>query len=148
MAFGEFSPELCEQLFAVPKTLASRIEWKRGQGKDVLIFQAKVLTPDGLGLDLAGHWKKNGRHNRTYWGFNLTYLGYCIRSYDMAIYHRNPGQKIRGPHKHKYSSSLIDRFAYKPDPPLSEDDANETLLDFLKEANIALPHDYQYMIFP
>ncbi|MFY9904795.1 MAG: hypothetical protein WAK62_06590, partial [Terriglobales bacterium] len=124
MASAEFSPELCEQLYALPKQVASRINWKRGPGEDVFIFRAKVLAPDGTGFDLTGHWKKNGRHGRTCWGFSLTYMGHCIRSFDMALYHRNPGGagKVTGSHKHRFSSSKIARFAYKPDPPLSESD--------------------------
>jgi len=68
----------------------------------------------------------------------------------MARYHKNPGQhgKIRGPHKHKFSSSKIERYAYKPDPPISEREPNEALMDFLKEANVELPNNYQYFIFP
>jgi hypothetical protein len=108
MASGEFSAELCEQLFAVPKTVASRIAWRQ-DGSGVFKFQAKVLTPDGKGLDLVGYWYKKSSDRR--WGFALTYSGYCVRSYDMSKGHRNPGGagKVKGPHKHKYSSSkLID----------------------------------------
>jgi hypothetical protein len=101
MASGEFSAKLCEQLFAVPKYTVSRISWKRGPGMDVLIFQAQVLAEDGTGLELSGYWQKNGKHNRRTWGFSLKYMGHCVRSYDMAKYHRNPGEsgKIKGPHK-------------------------------------------------
>jgi hypothetical protein len=147
MASGEFSSELCEQLFAVPKTVASRIAW-RPDGSGVFKFQAKVLTADGKGLDLVGYWyKKNGEQR---WGFALTYSGNCVRTYDMSKVHKNPsgGGKVRGPHKHKYSSSKIERYAYKPDPPISEDNANQALMDFLREANIALPTNYQNLMFP
>jgi len=149
MATSDFSPELCEQLFKVPKYLASRIVWKQ-IGSLKCLFLAKVLTEDGMGLDLSGYWVKNGRHNHSTWGFSLTYFGDCVRSYDMAVYHKNPGGggKIRGPHKHKFSSSKIDRFAYKPDPPISEDNPNAALLDFLTEANIDLRGEYQHFMFP
>jgi hypothetical protein len=68
----------------------------------------------------------------------------------MAKVHRNPsgGGKVKGPHKHKYSSSKIERYAYKPDPPISEDNPNEALMDFLQEANIELPAHYQNFMFP
>lgn len=139
MASGEFTAGLCEQLHAAPKYAASMIRWRPGNGEGVFIFQAKVLTEDGTGLDLSGYWKKIGRHDRTRWGFALKYMGHCIRTYDMASKHKNPGGGwVRGPHKHRFSSSKIERYAYKPDPPISETDANEALLDFLKEGNIEL----------
>jgi hypothetical protein len=150
MGSADFSPELCEQPHAVPKKLASRISWQRGDGRNSLIFKATVLAPDGIALELTGHWQKNGRHNRTCWGFSLVYLGHCVRSFDMAKYHRNPGGngKIRGPHKHKYSSSKISRLAYSPNPPICDTDPNRSLLDFLQEANIDQPINYQYFLFP
>ena len=150
MGFGDFSPELCEQLFHIRKIVASRISWKQGESPLVFIFQASVLTPDGAGLDLSGYWSKNLRHNRTRWGFSLRYCGHCIRSYDMASSHKNPGEsgRIIGPHKHRYSSSRIPRFAYKPDPPIDEDNTNRALMDFLEEANVELPSNYQYFMFP
>jgi hypothetical protein len=111
MASIDFSPALCEQLFKVPKYVASRLSWRQ-DGNLKFTFQAKILTEDGTGLDLFGYWLKNGKHNRTTWGFTLTYFGNCVRSYDMAKYHKNPGSgKIRGPHKHKFSSSKIARLA-------------------------------------
>jgi hypothetical protein len=146
MASGEFSPELCDELFKVPKTVVSRIAWKT-DGFGVAKFQAKVLTPDGKGLDLVGYCNK--QIGRLKWGFALTYSGNCVRSYDMAKRHKNPGEagRIKGPHKHKYSSSKIDRYAYKPEPPISEGDPNQSLMDFLEEANIALPKNYQNFMF-
>jgi hypothetical protein len=150
MGFGDFSPELCEQLFSVRKIVASNISWKQGESPLVFLFQAKVLAPDGAGLDLTGYWNRHVKHNRTRWGFSLKYFGHCVRSYDMASYHKNPGEagKIRGPHKHKYSSSRIPRYAYKPNPPICEVDANKSLMDFLEEANTELPRRYQYFMFP
>ena len=142
-----FTPEKCEYLFAVAKTVATKITWKR-QNQSTLLFKAKVVTEDGVGLDLHGWWQKNGRHGETRWGFSLTYKGNCVRQYDMAWKHHNPGVGwVRGPHKHKYSSSRIPRFAYKPDPPISEADPNQSLLDFLAEANIATPAQFQYFMF-
>jgi hypothetical protein len=91
MASGEFTYELSEQLHSVPKYVASRLAWKRGDGEDVFISQATVLTADGNGLDLSGYWQKNGRFNRARWGFSLKYMGHCVRSYDMALVHKNPG---------------------------------------------------------
>jgi hypothetical protein len=150
MGFGDFSPELCEQLFRIRKTVASRITWRQGTSPLVFIFQATVLAPDGTGLDLSGYWNKNLHHRRTRWGFSLSYCGHCVRSYDMAISHKNPGEagRIKGPHKHKFSSSKIPRFAYKPDPAISDDNANRALMDFLEEANVEFPTDYQYFMFP
>src|SRR5258707_10319391 len=123
MASGEFSPELCEQLFLVPKTVASRINWKT-DSSGIVKFQAQVLTADGKGLDLVGYWSR--KDGVAKWGFSLTFNGYCVRSYDMSREHKNPGMggRVKGQHKHKYSSSKIDRLAYKPDPPISEDDPN------------------------
>jgi len=148
MASGEFSPELCEQLFKVPKTVASRITW-RPDAFGIFKFQAKVLTADGKGLDLVGYcYKKSGGEQK--WGFTLTYSGNCVRSYDMSKSHKNPGEtgRVKGPHKHKYSSSKIERYAYKPEPPISEDDPNQSLMDFLAEANMAPPTNYQSFMFP
>jgi hypothetical protein len=147
MASGEFSPELCEQLFAVPKTVVSRINWK-SDGSDVFKFQAQVLTADGNGLILVGYWKR--KNNQPKWGFSLTYNGHCVRSYDMSPEHKNPGLagRIKGPHKHKYSSSKIERLAYKPEPPISENNPNQALMDFLEEANIRPPANYQNFMFP
>lgn len=67
----------------------------------------------------------------------------------MAESHKNPGERgrVRGPHKHKFSSSKIDRYAYKPDPPISGDDPNQSLMDFLKEGNIELRTPYQLFSF-
>jgi hypothetical protein len=146
MASGEFSPELCEQLFTVPKTVASRITWK-SDGLGVFKFQAKVLTADGKGLDLVGYCYKKGGERK--WGFSLTYSGNCVRSYDMSKEHKNPagGGRVKGPHKHKFTSSKIDRYAYKPNPEISEDNPNQALMDFLAEANIALPSNYQNIMF-
>jgi hypothetical protein len=147
MATGDFSPELCEQLFSVPKTVASKINWKP-DASGVFKFQAQVLTADGKGLHLIGYW--SSKNSVTKWGFSLTFNGYCVRSYDMASEHKNPGMagRIKGPHKHRYSSSKIDRLAYKPDPPISENNANEALMDFLTEAHIELPTNYQNFMFP
>ncbi len=151
MASGEFTSEICERLYAAPKHVASRIRWTPGNGNMVLIFRAHVLTVDGIALDLSGYWKQIGRHNSTRWGFSLKHMGHCIRTYDMAASHKNPGEhgRIKGPHKHKFSSSKIDRYAYKPDPPLSDSDPNQSLMDFLKESNIELPiGQYQDFMFP
>jgi hypothetical protein len=147
MASGDFSPELCEQLLSVPKTVASKINWKPDTS-GIFKFQAQVLTADGKGLHLIGYW--SSKTGITKWGFNLSYNGHCVRSYDMSSEHKNPGMagRIKGPHKHKYLSSKIDRFAYKPDPPISENNANEALMDFLTEANIELPANYQNFMFP
>ena len=147
MASGDFSPELCEQLFEVPKKVVSRINWKP-EAPGVFKFQAQVLTADGKGLHLVGYWFNKSGVAR--WGFSLTFNGYCVRSYDMASEHKNPGMtgRVKGPHKHKYSSSKIDRFAYKPVPPISEGNPNQALMDFLEEANIAPPQNYQNFMFP
>jgi hypothetical protein len=149
MASLDFSEEFCEQLFKVPKYLASRISWKQ-MGNFKFVCQAKVLAEDGTGLDLFGYWVKSGRHNRSTWGFTLSYFGNCVRTYDRAKYHRNPGMrgKIRGPHKHRFSSSKIPRFAYTPEPPIAEGNPNLALLDFLTEAHIELRGDYQHFMFP
>lgn len=149
MATGEFSAEMCETLHKVPKSVASRIAWKPN-GDGVFVFQAVAITPDGIGLDLSGYFDKNGRHGRRTWGFSLRYHKNLIRSYDMSSSHKNPGEvgRIKGPHKHRFSSSKIDRYAYKPDPPISEEDPNAALLDFLAESNIQLQINYQHFIFP
>lgn len=150
MAAGEFTPQLCEQLHALPKYVPSRLSWKPGDANGVYVFQATALLQDGTGLDLSGYWKRIERLNRTRWGFALRYLGHCVRSYDMAESHKNPGEhgRIKGPHKHRFSSSKIDRYAYKPNPPISEDDPNRALMDFLAESNIELRVTYQNFLFP
>lgn len=148
MSTEEFTEELCEELFLARKYVASQIVW-RAKGDYRCAFKATVLTQDGRGLDLYGFWCRNGRYGRTTWGFNLSYNGRCIRSYDMGKKHKNPGgSKVHGPHKHRFSSSKIDRLAYKPNPPISEENPNAALLDFLKEANIDAPTDYQHFLFP
>ena len=147
----EFTQEICELLYRTPKYVASQINWEP-RTPDVFIFRAKVLTDDGIGLDLTGHWKRNGRFGRTLWGFDLRYRRRIVRGYDMAAKHKNPGGggHIRGPHKHRFSSSKIDRFAYLPQPPISTADANQALLDFLKECNIRFRTGdrYQAFMFP
>lgn len=109
-----------------------------------------MLTEDGAVLDLNGHWSQNSYHGHKRWGFSLRYLGHCIRSWDMATKHKNPdgGKRIRGPHKHKFDSSKIPRLAYKPEPPLSDKDPNQSLMDFLAESNIKPPDEYQNVMFP
>jgi hypothetical protein len=52
-----FTPEECERLFKIAKTVATRISWKH-QDANTLLFHAKVVTVDGVGLDLQGHWQK------------------------------------------------------------------------------------------
>lgn len=142
-----FTVEECERLFAAPKTVVTRITWK-AVNPNTLHFQAKVVTDEGRGLDLNGVWQRIGRHGETRWGFSLNYHGNCVRSFDMAWKHKNPGGKwIRGPHKHKFSSSRIPRMAYKPDPAISIAEPNQSLLDFLAEANIAIPANFQYFMF-
>jgi hypothetical protein len=143
-----FTAERCEQLFQVAKTVVTRINWK-AQNDNTLTFHAKVATLDGVGLDLRGVWQRVGRHGETRWGFFLLYKGHCVRQYDMAKKHHNPGIGwVRGQHKHRYSSSRIPRFAYKPDPPISDTELNQSLMDFLTEANIAIPANFQYVMFP
>jgi hypothetical protein len=143
-----FTPEECERLFRIDKTVITKIRWK-AITQAVLIFDAKVISADGTGLDLHGHYTNNGRFGETRWGFSLTYRKHCVRQYDMAHKHHNHGTGwIRGPHKHKYSSSRIPRFAYKPNPPISDVEPNQSLLDFLAEANIQIPASFQYFIFP
>jgi hypothetical protein len=142
-----FTVEECERLFGEPKTVITRIAWK-ALNSNTMRFQAKVVTPEGRGLDLKGCWQRVGRHGDTRWGFSLSYHGNCIRSFDMARKHKNPGGKwVRGPHKHKFSTSRIPRFAYKPDPPISVVEPNQSLIDFLVEANIAIPQNFQYIMF-
>jgi hypothetical protein len=128
MATVQYTPELCEEMHTVPKYVVSSIKWKPGDGTGIFIFQAQVLTQDGRGLDLTGYWVKNGKYGKSNWGFSLHYFGNLVRSYDMAKKHKNPGGgKVHGPHKHKFSSSKIHRYAYKPNPAISEADPNEAL---------------------
>jgi hypothetical protein len=83
----------------VAKTVITRIVWKEVD-RNTLRFHAKVVTADNIGLDLHGHYQKIGRHGVTRWGFSLTYRGNCVRQYDMALKHRNPGGgKVKGPHQ-------------------------------------------------
>lgn len=148
MAIIQFTSELCEELHTVPKYVVSTINWKPGDRPGIFTFQAQVLTQDGRGLDLHGHWVKTGKYGVAAWGFSLYFFGNLIRSYDMAKKHKNPGGgKVRGPHKHKFSSSKIHRYAYKPNPPISESNPNEALIDFLKESNIELRSEYQNFMF-
>jgi len=123
--------------------------WRANREGNFLL-QAQVIAEDGTMFELVGYWSSQRSHKRTRWGFSLKYYGHTIRSYDMADSHKNPGEKGRiiGPHKHKFRSSKILRFAYKPNPPISETDPNQSLMDFLAEANIALPTDYQNLMFP
>jgi len=144
----KFTAEMCERIFATPKYVASKIQWK-ASGSAVK-FRAQVLTEsEGLGLDLVGYWNFSPRYNRIIWGFNLSFRKHIVRQYDMAKKHKNPGEhgKIIGPHKHKYSSSRIPRLAYKPDPPISDTNPNQSLMDFLQEANIKIPENYQNYMF-
>lgn len=144
----KFTPEMCEYLFLTPKYVASKILWK--PDGPMVKFRAQVLTvSDGLGLDFIGYWGHNPRYDRANWGFNLSYRRNLIRQYDMAKEHKNPegAGRIKGPHKHKFSLSVIPRYAYKPDPPICETDPNQSLMDFLTEANIRIPEDYQNYMF-
>jgi hypothetical protein len=143
----KFTVEMCEALFAAPKYVASKIRWKP-DGQNVK-FRAQVLTQDGgLGLELIGYWGFNPRYGRVTWGFSLTYRKHLIRAYDMAKKHKNPGEpgKIRGPHKHRFHSRIA-RYAYKPSPPICDIEPNQSLMDFLVEANIKQPSDYQAYMF-
>jgi len=149
VAQTQFTAEACEALYAVPKTIVSQIAWRATDAR-TFRFVAKVQTSDGDVLDLHGHWSQNEFHGHKRWGFSLRYFGHCIRSWDMATKHKNPngGKWVRGPHKHKFDSTKVPRFAYKPDPPLSDSDPNQSLMDFLTESNIQLPSDYQIVMFP
>ena len=133
----------------MPKYVASTIMWEPENDASVK-FRAQVLSRnEPYGFELVGYWQKRSKYNRATWGFSLTFHRHCIRSYDMAKQHKNPGEvgKIRGPHKHRYSSSRIPRYAYKPNPEISEQDPNQGLMDFLKEANIEVPESYQAYMF-
>lgn len=142
-----FSAEECERLFTVAKTITTKLAWKQ-QNENTMRFHAKVVTVDGVGLDLRGTWQRIGRHGATRWGFSLLYNGHCVRQYDMARKHHNPGTGwVKGQHKHKYSSSLIPRLAYKPKPPISDNELNRSLFDFMTEASIAIPANYQHVMF-
>jgi hypothetical protein len=144
----EFTAAICEALYAAPKSLASRIVWRQKDSRTFL-FQAKVLAEEGIVLDLSGYWCHDAFHGCKHWGFSLRYLGHCIRSWDMAKKHKNPNSGwVRGPHKHKFDSTKAPRFAYKPNPPVSDTDPNQALLDFLLESHIEPPEDYQNVMFP
>jgi hypothetical protein len=144
----EFTVEMCEAIFAAPKLMASGIEW-RAKDSRTFIFQAKVLCDsENIVLDLTGHWCRNDFVPEIRWGFNLTLGNHCIRSYDMSKRHRNvKSGSVRGPHKHKFHGTKIPRFAYKPSPPIDDRDCNKSLMDFLVEANITLPTEYQTVMF-
>ena len=144
----KFTTQMCEYLHVTPKYLATRINWQ-AEGSTVK-FRAKVITiENGIGLDLHGYFLYSPRYKRMTWGFNLSCRKNLVRQYDLAKRHWNqPGDEVKGPHKHKYCSSLLPRYAYKPDPPITESDANFALLDFLKEENISIPVDYQHYMFP
>jgi hypothetical protein len=144
----QFSEEMCEAIHSVPKYVGSKIEWK-SDGPS-LKFRAQVFTVDGkYALELVGCYGHNPRYGRITWGFSLTFRRHVIRSYDMARKHKNIGHPgwVRGPHKHRFANSRIPRFAYKPNPPITETDCNDALIDFLKESNIEVPKDYQRHIF-
>lgn len=149
MAQTQFTAELCEALYLAPKSVASRIVWRQHDSRTFL-FEAKVLAEQGIILDLNGYWSHNLYHGRKRWGFSLKYLGHTIRSWDMSKKHRNPrgAGNIKGPHKHKFDSSKVPRLAYSPEPPLSDINPNQSLMDFLTEAHIELPSDYQNEMFP
>jgi len=117
----------------------SAIRWEPTE-EGSRIFQAAVLTEDELALDLVGYWEPRNRFSEARWGFSLKYQGYIVRAYDMARSHKNPGERgrIKGPHKHKFVSSKIYRYAYTPDPPISTANPHDALADFLKESNIEL----------
>lgn len=144
-----FTAEMCEAIFSAEKYVASKIEWKR-DGEHMMKFRAQVLTADNaMVLDLVGYWGYNPRYQRKVWGFNLSYKRHCIRQYDMGARHKNLGEPttVRGPHKHRFSESRVPRYAYKPNPPISESDPNRALMDFLAEANIRKPENYQDEMF-
>lgn len=143
-----FTAERCEALYAAPKALVSGIGWRQKDARTYLLA-AKVATADGDVLDLNGYWSRNDFHGHKRWGFSLQYFGNPVRSWDMATKHKNPNSGwIYGPHKHKFDSTKIPRFAYKPVPPLSDKDPNQSLMDFLAESNIQPPTDYQNVMFP
>jgi hypothetical protein len=147
----EFTEEMCEAIFRAPKKLASQIEWFV-ENPNTFRFEAKVICESqNLVLDLNGHWCHNTLLKRRRWGFALKLGGYAIRSYDMSKKHKNfgiVGKRVRGPHKHRFKMSKIARFAYSPDPPISDTDPNQSLMDFLTEAHIELPAEYQSVMFP
>ena len=124
------------------------IRWEP-TGKGSLTFRASVRTADDLMLDLSGYWDKIDRFGDTRWGFALRFRGHLVRSYDMAKSHKNPGEsgRIRGPHKQRFLSSKMDRYAYTPDPSISMNTPSAALRDFLKECNIELLEIY-YEGFP
>lgn len=107
------------------------------------------MTNDDVPLELSGYFERVSRFNSTTWGFALRYRGYLVRSYDMAKSHENPGEqgRIKGPHKHKFVSSKIDRYAYVPNPKISTKGPSTALKDFLVECNIELL-DMFYEGFP
>lgn len=144
----EFTVEMCEALFAAPKTMASDIDWRVKDAR-TFIFQARVLCQQqNVLLDLTGYWCRNDLLASVRWGFSLTLGGHCIRSYDMSKRHRNiKSGSVRGPHKHKFHGTKVPRYGYTPNPPIDASDCNKSLMDFLVEANITPPVKYQTVMF-
>jgi hypothetical protein len=149
MSTREFTVDICEALYTCPKRIVSKLQWVATRNNTFMV-QAQVMTEEGDILDLAGHWCLRSFDSRRRWGFSLRYYGHVVRSFDMAKSHKNPGEpgRVKGPHKHRFKSSKIPRYAYKPNPPISDTEPNQSLMDFLAEANISPPTDYQNLMFP
>ena len=119
-----------------PKVIGMNLAWKRaGQS---FRLEAKVLCLDSDEiLSLRGFVGKTNR------GFALLYRNTPIRKYTVHAFHRDPVTKVvvRQPHKHTWDDEWEDRRVYIPDD-IRIGNANEELMDFLRECNIELRGSY------
>lgn len=124
------------RLIDEPKVIGMNLSWKRaGQG---FRPEAKVLCLDSDEiLSLRGFVGKTNR------SFALLYRNTPIRKYTVHAFHRDPKTKevVRQPHKHTWDDEWKDGRVYIPDD-IRIGNANEELMDFLRECNIELRGSY------
>ena len=130
-----------EELLAERKVIAANMVWRFQQPSYKL--EATVLAEDsGETLKLRG---TVGRKNRS---FVLLYGDTPIRKYTAHDRHRDreTGKPVKGPHKHLWDEVYESGRVYIP-TDIRIGDANDELVDFLKECNITLRGAYMREAF-
>ena len=130
-----------DTVLAEPKVIAANLLWRFD--RICYRLEATVLAEEsGELMKLRGYV---GRKNRS---FVLLYRNTPVRKYTVHPLHTDyeTGEKTTEPHKHTWDEINLDRKVYLPDD-IRIGDANDELIDFLRECNIMLRGAYSSETF-
>jgi hypothetical protein len=130
-----------QALIEEPKVIAMNLAW-RSDGQAYRLEATVSAEESGEILRLRGFV---GRRNRS---FVLLLQNYPIRKYTVHAFHRDPvtQERVTQPHKHFWDDVWEDQRIYIPDD-IRMGNANEELIDFLRECNISLRQAYRPQTF-